>query len=890
MGRARETAALAAFLADSGVGGLVLTGEAGRGKTALWEHAAALGAASGATVLRAGPGEGEERYSFAVLQDLLRPVDLDEHDLPGPVREALDAALLRAAADGAVDAHAVNVGVHAVLTALAARGPVLVCVDDAQWADPGSLEALAAAARRLGEAPVRFLLTRRSGFERTALEAVLVRGALQVVEPAPLSREETARLLHQELGLTPTRRLLDQLWDQTHGNPLSVLEVGRVLRERGLPAPGEPLDVPGEVATVLGLRVRDLPEPERRVLLAVALDPHLSEADLVAFAGLEAVDAAVRGQVVTVSADGRRVRPWHPVLAAAAREAATPTRRREVLTRLAEVVGPPERRLRHRALVSPDGDEGLAEELSAAARAAGRRGAAATALELSELALARTPDGSARRTERLLDLAGRLAEASEAQRLTDLLAPEVDALPEGPERGRALLLLLDGVWGSIGRAEELVERALVESGGDLEVRQHALEMRSVLATGIRVSGLEPATAWAEEAMALGGAPIGEGHLFTGAVNWCRVHRGLPPRPEAGPPYWKRLIWRGQLVEAEALVRAAVAAAEEGGRYQEWTMLHVSTADVLVRGGRVAEARELVAVQEDLDLSARESPDLELLRAEVEVRYGDEAAARALGRLARDRAEELGHTWIRLEADRALATADLQGGDPAAAAERLRGVHAHVLAAGVREPGMFPVAPELAEAWLLSGGSAEAEAVLGWLEEVAAEQDHPWARAHAARLRALRGLLDRALPPTEAATRTDAVAGDLVALGLSHDAARAHLVLGSALRRRRQWGLARDHLDRALALFDGLGADGWAATARGELDRVGGRRPGAAGALSATETETARLAAAGLANKSIARRLGISVSTVEAHLSRAYAKLGVRSRTQLAARLEPSEEG
>ncbi len=889
VGRERETALLSDFLVDGTAGGLVLTGEAGRGKTALWEHAADLAAGRGALVLRATPGEGEERHSFAVLQDLFRDVELDVLALREPVRHALMVALLRDHAESPVDAQAVNVGVLEVLDGLAGDREVVVFVDDVQWADAASLESLTYAARRLSESSVRYLLARRAGFDRTALEATLVRRALVDVEPEPLTAEDTARLLRQELGLTLNPRVLRVVREQTGGNPLFVLEVGRALRDRGVAERGEPLDLPSEIASVLGLRVRDLPPDQRTLLLAVALDPHLTEADLVELAGLDAVETAVAERVISMT-EGGRVRAWHPMLAAAAREAATPGRRRELHGRLADVVASPERRLRHRALVSTEGDDLLAGDLSAAAATAGDRGAAETALELAELALARTPTGSPARIGRVLDLASRLASAGEAQRLTDMLGPEVEQIPHGPERGRALLMLLDGMWGSVDYAERLVERVLDECGDDRDVRSRALEVKSVIAAGIRVSGVAAARAWADEAMALSDHDHSEWRNLSDAANWCLVHSGRPPRPPEGPAYWKRLIWRGEMAEAERLVREAVSAAEAGGRYQEATILTVSLSDVLVRSGRIDEARAFAAAQEDLDLTARETPDVELLRAEIEVRYGDAAAAREWAGLALDGADELGHVWIRLEADRALAMADLQSGEPEAAAGRLREVLDHAVSSGVREPGMFPVAPELIEALVLLGHTEEARAVLDWLDEVSVEQAHPWGLAMGARGRVLVGLADGTLAPAEAASTIDAVAADLVALGLAHDAARAHLVVGSALRRQRQWGYARDHLARAVELFESLGAAGWVQTTRGELDRVGGRRPTADGALSAAELETARLASEGMPNKAIARQLQVSVSTVEAHLTKAYAKLGVRSRAQLAVRLEELGKG
>jgi DNA-binding NarL/FixJ family response regulator len=122
------------------------------------------------------------------------------------------------------------------------------------------------------------------------------------------------------------------------------------------------------------------------------------------------------------------------------------------------------------------------------------------------------------------------------------------------------------------------------------------------------------------------------------------------------------------------------------------------------------------------------------------------------------------------------------------------------------------------------------------------------------------------------------------LGLPFDAARSLLALGRMQRRAKQWRAARDALADAAAAFDGLGSAGWAERARAEQERVPGRRPAASGELTPTEQRVVELAASGLANKQIAATLFVSVHTVEVHLGRAYAKLGVRSRTQLAARL------
>ena len=130
------------------------------------------------------------------------------------------------------------------------------------------------------------------------------------------------------------------------------------------------------------------------------------------------------------------------------------------------------------------------------------------------------------------------------------------------------------------------------------------------------------------------------------------------------------------------------------------------------------------------------------------------------------------------------------------------------------------------------------------------------------------------------------AAEYASLGLRFDHARALLSLGRAQRRLRKWGAARDTLQRAAASFDEIGSPGWADEARSELSRVGARRPPPAGELTPAERRVAELAAAGLANKEIARDLFVSVKTVEAHLSHVYAKLGIRSRAQLARHLSP----
>jgi DNA-binding CsgD family transcriptional regulator len=246
------------------------------------------------------------------------------------------------------------------------------------------------------------------------------------------------------------------------------------------------------------------------------------------------------------------------------------------------------------------------------------------------------------------------------------------------------------------------------------------------------------------------------------------------------------------------------------------------------------------------------------------------------------AEATATGWDRLEALRAHGIAALLDRDPARAAESLRVVWQHTEREGVDEPGVFPVAPDLVEALVELGELDEARAVIDRVRRLAEDQAHPWGLATTKRCSGVLALAS-AYDDAAAAALADA-ASDYGRLGLRFDRARSLLSLGRSQRRLKQWGAARDSLGDAAAAFEELPSVGWAQRTRAEIERVGGRRPRASGELTPTERDIVALAARGLANKEIARTLSIAVHTVEVHLSRAYAKLGVRSRSQLAARL------
>jgi DNA-binding NarL/FixJ family response regulator len=229
---------------------------------------------------------------------------------------------------------------------------------------------------------------------------------------------------------------------------------------------------------------------------------------------------------------------------------------------------------------------------------------------------------------------------------------------------------------------------------------------------------------------------------------------------------------------------------------------------------------------------------------------------------------------------ALGFLELSLGNAAEADRHLNPLVARMEAAGVREPGAARFVPDAIEALIALGRLDEAETLLIRLERRARTLDRASALAASARCRALlaaaRGDLASALSTLEAALAEHDRAA------MPFERARTLLVLGEVRRRAKYKRAARETLEAALAVFEELGAELWAAKARSDLGRIGGRAP-ATDALTPTERRVAELVAEGRPTKVVAGELFVSVKTVEGHLSRIYAKLGVRSRAELAAR-------
>jgi hypothetical protein len=481
VGREAEVAVLADFLAAGQRMplALVLDGEAGIGKTTLFDAAVADAREQGFAVLSCRPAGAEAAFSFAALADLLNPV-LPEglERLPVPQRRALSAALLLEEVDGFVpEERAIAFAVFQLLAEH--RGPLLVAVDDVQWLDPASASVLGFALRRLAAAPAAVLVARRgSGAEAAplGLERAFPDERLRRLRLGPLSVGATHRLLRERLGVSFPRPVLVQLHDTSAGNPFYALELGRALKQsRARARTGEPLTIPTSLTELVSARLAALPEGVREVLEPVAL---LSEPTVSIVEAAASDPVTVRGGLRAAEAagilelDDGRVRFSHPLLAAQVEAELDPRRRRSLHFRLAELVGDPEQRARHLALSTDGPSAEVADELETASATAASRGASAAAAELAELSILLTPANAGDRVRRRRELlaADHHYSSGNTEQSRAILEPLLEQLPPGPDRAEVLRRLGEYSTDDFEKSERLLEQAFVEAEPDPRLR------------------------------------------------------------------------------------------------------------------------------------------------------------------------------------------------------------------------------------------------------------------------------------------------------------------------------------------------------------------------------------------------------------------------------------
>lgn len=895
LSREAELAQLSAFLdAPTPSSCLVFVGEPGVGKTSLWEVGLDLARARGYAVLDARGSEAEAGLSFAALGDLVEGIGPDVLSaLPPPQLRAIEIALRAVDPEGTPpDPLAISSGCLNALRALAERQRVIVAIDDVQWLDQSSADPILFAVRRLLTTDIRFLLARRPGPE-SPIETAL-RSRVAQIELTGLSLGAINRLLSSRLGLVLHRRELLRLHEESAGNPLFAVELGRALLESKSAEVFTDLPVPERLEELFGERLRDLPSGVHQVVLAVALSAGLRREELVKFIDPLALEDAVGSGLVLL--EGDRVRPRHPLIAAAARHHSEAAERQHLHLSLASAMTDVTLQARHLALAVHEPDETVAARVAAAAEISLGRGAAQEAEELAAHALRLTPIESERRGERILDLARRHLDLGDMTRAHELLSSRLDALPPGRQRALAHVLLAEA--GDVEAEGNELALALAESGEDPEVRAEVSQRTAMHLALSQVEHIDEAEARARDGLRAARAVSEEmvGRVLP-ALAWVLTMRGRPfdelhefeQQARPGPnlygsavdrPRGVRFAFRGELHEARATFQRLLDEAVQRGEFRMALVVNIQRCEVALRSGEIDTADQIL---DELDVwTALE--ELTLAKARFRALI---AALRGQPSDARDWANEvlassqpnLVPRWDELEASRACGLAALFEQDWVLAIDHFVSVWEWTLAQHVDDPGAFPVAADLVEALVRSGDLRRARAIADHLEKAAADQNHPWGLATTMRCRALIVLAERY--DACVAEQLRSAAASYERLDLTFDAARSLLALGVAERRWKKNADARRSLDAAAALFQSCGCVGWAELAGAEAARVSGRRRTPEAALTPSEHQVAVMAADGFSNKEIAAKLTVSVNTVEAHLTHSYAKLGVRSRGQLA---------
>ena len=811
-------------------------------------------------------------------------------------------------------------GILDILRVLSADAPLVIAVDDAQWLDRPSIGVLQFCFRRLEAEPVSILLTLRTDDTMPfGLEQAMPSDRLSRVHLGPLSLGAIGEILRSRVRTVLPRYALTRLYEACGGNPFYALECARALLSRpSLPPTNEPIPLPRSISDLVQHRVRQLTPEAQQVGRLVAASLHPRE-QLIRAVGDDgeswtAIDQAVDAGLI--ERDGEVLRFTHPLLRSVLYSAMPLSERRHVHQRLGMAAVDIEERAWHQALGADRPSEEIAAMLDDAAQHAASRGAPDEAATLTEQAVRLTsadrPGEARTRTVRAADYYFRAGDIARSQ---ELIQTVLDACPEGSGSAPLLVRLATIYYHQSGwpLAEKTFRRAVEEARENPALRAHAEQeiafarlvagdlpaasgwarasLRSAERTddprliahslarialfeflqgqGVRLDLLERAKALDETAAEepTGRLPMLDPSVVTGVVlKWCdrldearlhladRYRHALDLGDEASLPFllyhFSQLeSWAGNWDEAEEYALEGCRVADES--HQEPMRPATLYALALVRAyrGQVQDARELA--EEALALCDR--------TGNVPIAS---MAASVLGFLA-------------------LSLDDYQG------------THAHLgrlaeasAAVGLREPGVVRFLPDEIEALAALGQADQARSFTRQLEAQGQALGRPWALATGARCRAhlaaVDGDVEDALAACQQALRHHG------SLPMPLELGRTLLVKGLIERRARHKSAARASLGQALAIFEHLGAPLWADKVRRELSKIAARVP--LEGLTETEGRIAALIARGQTNREIAAAMFVTENTVQTHLRHIFQKLGVRSRTELAARLLSAPDG
>jgi DNA-binding CsgD family transcriptional regulator len=894
VGRRPEQEALDRLLGgarDGRSGVLLIRGEAGIGKTALLEYVE--GEAAGMSVLRAVGIQSESELAFAGLHQLFRPVFERIEALPERQGAALRAAFALSA-ESVDDRFHVALGVLALLGEVAEEQPLLCTVDDAQWLDAASTEALLFAARRLEAEPVALVLAAREDAARP-----FAAPGLDELVPAPLGEDDARTLALRRLRRDTSTETLDRLVETAHGNPLALIELSTTDS-----ADGE-LPTTSVEETYLE-RIGRLSDPVRSMIVLAAAEESGDRATIADAAGVlgldqEALAVAEAEGLVRVTAE--RVDFRHPLVRSAAYNGARFTERERAHRTLAAVLtadADADRRAWHRAAATVGADNEVAAELEQSAnRARLRGGHGSAAAALARAAELSTVDDERGRRFLLAATAANLAgnaprTIAYADRAEPFVSDPIQRADLAFVRGTAEMLEGRGLDASdvfaaaaqavapydAGRAVELaaasVEAAAMSGDRDRLHRGHGISRDIEIDPGDERQAMLSMFLEAGERVFEGDA--------ADAVPLLREALSL----FSGSPDPRRNIWAGAIAtflgdqeRARALTESAVAAARRAGALGILPYTLGNYALTSVMAGRVSEAAsgadEAVRLARDLGNEGLAAQPLAVL-AWIAALRGRESECRDFVDRSLELAEPRALALATAVAGWALAELELGAGrwnEALAHYLELREVRVgfgHPAIANLIVPGLAEAAFRAGRLELASGPVA---AFADWVEHTGAT----YAPARLSRCRALlASTTDEALEQYEEALERHLRGGS------PFEQARTQLLYGELLRRLRRRADARVQLRDALQTFDRMGAAAWAERAQGELRATGEtarkRDPSALGQLTPQEQQIARLVGEGASNKDVAAQLFLSPRTVEYHLRKVFMKLGIASRAEL----------
>jgi DNA-binding CsgD family transcriptional regulator len=895
--REDELARLDAFLgrAEHGPVALVVEGDPGVGKSTLWLAAVESARGEGVRVLSSRPAEAERGLAYAGLSDLFESV-LDDvlPALSPPRRRALEVALLLGdATDGPVDPRALGVAVREAVELLADQGPLLIAVDDVQWLDASSESTLVFALRRIAAGPVLLLLARRTdgATQPSALESVLGADRVERLQVAPMSVGALHALLRDRLGVSFGRQTLLRIHERSAGNPFFALELARLLDADVDPL--QPLPVPETLEELLRARLSGLPEDTREALALAAAIGVASETDLER-AGVTADVLEPAFAVRVIEREQGTVRFTHPLLSSAVyRDLGT--KAAGVHARIADLADDGLTRARHLALSKDAPDAEVAVALDEAARLATDRGASSAAAELAEHALRLTPsDQSDERHRRAIGAARAHQAAGEWTRARTIARDLLAETEPGPARADVLVLLaeLESQVDSIALLEEALLEAsagsalrstihcrlawedrfrggfdhaqaaldIAEELDDDELRTQARTMKAIL--GWFTGDVEPAQA-AELTHDLAGAIGSDLRVQEATLAFVNTLAPSSEREQARAVLEREhLEWRDSNEPRSANALWGLAWVELWAGRWELAAAHAANA----YGISTQYGLEVPQDHLPIALIALHRGQLDLAR---------EHSGRAL---------QMADEQFAIRPPQHLAIMGLSAlweGDQVDGLEWLDRADQRASELGWKESSVRWWSSDYAELLLELGRIDDAVGVVDDWEADARRVTREWVLAHVTRCRGL-----------VAAARGDVGLADTLLLEAAreHEAvddpfgrARALLALGVVRRRARQKRAAQEAIEAALAGFEELGAATWVDRARAELGRIGGRRREEG--LTSAESRVAALVAEGRTNREVAATLFLAERTVASHLTHIYAKLGVRSRTELARRLQ-----